>query len=88
MHVTIKGLKELMKSIKKIIKYIFWLYIVIWIGFFCFFGSDMKMGCLDIGQIYDPVQKKCRSDCLTWDDEIGCIPITQENIEKKEKGLL
>ena len=48
----------------------------------------MKMGCLDIGQIYDPVQKKCRSDCLTWDDEIGCIPITQENIEKKEKGLL
>ena len=45
---------------------------------------DDKMLCLDMGKIYDPTQKICRDDCLTWDDEIGCVPITKENIEKKQ----
>ena len=44
---------------------------------------DDKMFCLDIGKIYDPVQKICRDDCLTWNDKIGCVPITEENREKK-----
>ena len=47
----------------------------------------MKMVCLDGGEIYDPEQKICRSDCLTWDEKIGCVPITKENILKKQKGL-
>lgn len=38
---------------------------------------DDKMFCLDMGKIYDPIQKVCRDDCLTWDDEIGCVPITE-----------
>ena len=46
---------------------------------------DDQMFCLDIGKIYDPIQKICRDDCLTWNDEIGCVPITKENIEKKAK---
>jgi hypothetical protein len=29
--------------------------------------------CLDGGMVYDPVQKICRTDCLTWDDVRGCI---------------
>ena len=45
------------------------------------------MVCLDAGQIYDPEQKICRSDCLTWDEQIGCVPLTQENWKNKEKGL-
>ncbi len=47
----------------------------------------MKMVCLDGGEIYDPEQKICRSDCLTWDEKIGCVPITKENIFKKQQGL-
>ena len=54
----------------------------------CYLWFDDKMFCLDIGKIYDPVQKICRDDCLTWNDKIGCVPITKENIEKKAKGLL
>ena len=49
---------------------------------------DDKAYCLDIGKIYDPIQKICRDDCLTWDDNIGCIPITEENIAKKTEGKL
>lgn len=57
------------------------------ISIYCFFELDMKMVCLDAGQIYDPEQKICRSDCLTWDEQIGCVPLTQENWKNKEKGL-
>ena len=24
----------------------------------------------------------CRQDCLTWDKELGCVPVTKENISK------
>ena len=48
---------------------------------------DEKAHCLDLGQIYDPEQKICRDDCLTWDEKIGCVAITEENIRKKENGL-
>ena len=40
---------------------------------------DEKGRCLDAGKVYDPEQKICRDDCLTWDDKLGCIPITLEN---------
>lgn len=78
---------ELMKNIKKILKYLFGLIIIGLISFYCFFELDMKMVCLDGGQIYDPIQKKCRNDCLTWDEKIGCVPITEENSYRKAKGL-
>lgn len=78
---------ESMTNIKKILKYIFWLVVIMEIGFCCFFAFDMKTVCLDGGQIYDPIQKKCRSDCLTWDEKIGCVPITEENSYRKTKGL-
>ena len=58
------------------------------VGIFLYYLFDDKAHCLDIGKIYDPMQKICRDDCLTWDDKIGCVPITKENIEKKEKGEL
>ncbi len=54
----------------------------------CFLWFDDEMYCLDIGKIYDPEQKICRDDCLTWNKIEGCVPITRENIEKKSKGLL
>ncbi len=81
-------------SIRHIIHYIYqiikFICAIIGILAVCVLGYlwfDDKMFCLDIGKIYDPIQKVCRDDCLTWNNEIGCVPITEENIEKKAKGL-
>lgn len=36
-----------------------------------------QINCLEIGLIYDPVQKICRDDCWTWDKEKGCLKETE-----------
>ena len=77
-------------NIKIFLKILWYTFVIICIIAICAFGYlilDKKSRCLDLGQIYDPKQKICRTDCLTWDKRIGCIPITKENIKKKEKGL-
>ena len=77
-------------KIKAILKILWNLLAVIGIVTFCILGYllfDEKANCLDLGKIYDPEQKICRDDCLTWDETVGCVPITKENIRKKEKGL-
>lgn len=43
-----------------------------------FFFFDDTSWCLDHKMIYDPIQKICRDDCLTWDDEVGCVPVETE----------
>jgi hypothetical protein len=40
--------------------------------------------CLDGGMVYDPVQKICRTDCLTWDDVRGCIKDDSPTSEPQE----
>ena len=34
--------------------------------------------CMDSGKVYDPIQKICRDDCLTWSKETGCVPIQKK----------
>ncbi len=79
------------KSTAKIfLKILYGILAVIGIISICVLGYlifDNQARCLDIGKIYDPEQKICRDDCLTWDETTGCVPITPENIRKKEKGL-
>ncbi len=29
--------------------------------------------CLEVGKVYDPEQKICRTDCWKWDDKLGCL---------------
>ena len=80
-----------MKSIKVFSKFLLIVGIAIVctiIGVIVFLWFDDEMYCLDIGKIYDPEQKICRDDCLTWNRIEGYVPITKENIEKKSKGLL
>ena len=77
-------------KMKAILKILWNLLAVIGIIIICVLGYlffDEKANCLDLGKIYDPEQKICRDDCLTWDEKIGCVPITEENIRRKEKGL-
>lgn len=45
-----------------------------------FFDID---SCLDQGLVWDYEQRICRDDCLTWNKREGCVPITDENIEKE-----
>jgi hypothetical protein len=82
------NLKQVIKIFFKIIWSILALVGLAVTSIFLYYLFDDKAHCLDIGKIYDPVQKICRDDCLTWDDKLGCVPITEENIEKKEKGEL
>lgn len=82
------NLKKVIKIFFKMVWSILALVSLAVIGIFLYYLFDDKAHCLDIGKIYDPVQKICRDDCLTWDDKKGCIPIVKENIEKKEKGEL
>ena len=65
---------------------IFLVLAVIGIAGYLFF--DKQAYCLDIGKIYDPVQKICRDDCLSRNEQIGCVPITDENMRKKAAGEL
>lgn len=58
------------------------------IGFARYLFFDKQAYCLDIGKIYDPVQKICRDDCLSWNNQTGCVPITDENRQKKAAGEL
>ena len=32
-----------------------------------------ETNCLEVGKIYDPIQKVCRDDCWKWDDKLGCL---------------
>ena len=77
-----------MKNIKLFLFFIITVIGIIIFGVLYFMWFDDQMSCLDMGKIYDPVQKICRDDCLTWDKKYGCVPITKENIEKKQKNLL
>lgn len=76
-----------MKAILKILWNLLAVIVMIIICVFGYLFFDEKANCLDLGKIYDPEQKICRDDCLTWDEKIGCVPITEENIRRKEKGL-
>ena len=77
-----------MKNIRFFLFLIITVIGIILFGVLCFMWFDKEAYCLDTGKIFDPVQKICRDDCLTWDKKYGCVPITEENIEKKQKNLL
>lgn len=55
--------------------------------YLCFIEPDFLNidSCLDRGYVWDYKQKICRDDCLTWNDKVECVPITEENIENKSK---
>lgn len=32
-----------------------------------------KIDCLEVGKVWDGEQKICRTDCVTWNKEQGCV---------------
>ena len=77
-------IKKILKILLKILGSIFAIISIILISILCYLHFDEKAHCLDIGKIYDPIQKICRDDCLTWDKKSGCVPITEENKKKRD----
>ena len=67
---------ELMKNINiRFIIAIIWLIFVVWSVFYIRRCSQIDT-CLDMGQgVWDYDQNICRSDCLKWTKETGCIPL-------------
>ena len=85
-------LNKILLYLRKLFKLLF--LIVGWfvIAIICcavYLATDEKGWCLSEGHgVWDADRRECRQDCLTWREDIGCVPITEENIIKKEKGLL
>lgn len=44
--------------------------------FYLFF--DRAGSCLDTGGVWDGDEKRCRKDCLTWNEVNGCIHMDEE----------
>ncbi len=42
----------------------------------------MKDICLDDGGVWDGAEKRCRHDCLTWNERDGCVPLEKMKVEK------
>ena len=37
--------------------------------------QEMFDNCLDGGGVWDGMEKRCRDDCLTWNETEGCVPL-------------
>lgn len=62
---------------------------IVGLGYIVFLLMDNEGRCLSEGYgVWDADKHECRQDCLTWRKDLGCVPITEENIRKKEKGKL
>lgn len=59
---------------------------IVFLGIIIFLFTDDKGQCLDLGGVWDNNLKKCRCDCLKWNEETGCIPLP-DNYEFKKPGL-
>lgn len=82
-----------MINIKNLIHHVFNLYI--WLGIALLvvlagvlIGVFIKNpywlaidSCLDMGNVWDDSEKRCRDDCLTWNKEFGCIELTAEQVQ-------
>ena len=40
-------------------------------------ATDPAIDCLDNGGVWDGAAARCRCDCLTWNEEDGCVPLPE-----------
>ncbi len=89
MNINLNKISQyLRKTLKGLFLIVGWFIIAI-ICYAVYLAMDEKGRCLSEGHgVWDADRRECRQDCLTWREDIGCVPITKENIIKKEKGVL
>lgn len=81
-----------MKKLKNLVAkagYIFLFALVFGVAVFCLRGcaSDVSEheefdNCLDGGGVWDGAEKRCRHDCLTWNEKDGCVALGE--LQKSE----
>ena len=40
-------------------------------------ATDPAIDCIDNGGVWDGAAVRCRCDCLTWNEEDGCVPLSE-----------
>ncbi len=65
-----------LKGIGSAFRLFFW---VVVIGLCLIWIYDQDGSCIDVGGVWDNVEKRCRYDCLTWNEEDGCVPLEKKN---------
>ncbi len=84
-----KKITQYLQKFFKILTFMGGLAVIVIVCYVGYLMIDDKALCLSEGHgVWDADRRECRQDCLTWREDIGCVPITKENIIKKEKGLL
>ena len=80
---------QYLRQALKVLTFIVGMVVIVVICYAGYLMLDDKAWCLSEGHgVWDADKRECRQDCLTWREDIGCVPITKENITKKEKELL
>ena len=88
-NINLSKITQYLRQAFKVLTFIVGMVVIVVICYDGYLMMDDKAWCLSEGDgVWDADKRECRQDCLTWREDIGCVPITQENITKKEKGLL
>ena len=76
-----KFTKPIIKSIYRVVLSVVFVGAVLLAGLFIydpyFLAED---ACLDSGQVWDASEKRCREDCLKWNEDYGCIKLTSDQV--------
>ena len=84
-----KKITQYLRQAFKVLTFLVGLVVIVIICYAGYLMMDDKAWCLSEGHgVWDADRRECRQDCLTWREDIGCVPLTKKNITKKEKGLL
>lgn len=63
--------------IRRISYILFILSFILWLSIRNFVPeiSDQlrKIDCIEVGKVWDEDKKNCRTDCITWNKEQGCV---------------
>ncbi len=68
-----KNIKPFYQILKRILQVVFWGMFAIIMAGFLFFACDRVAGCIEAGGVWDGAEKRCRYDCLTWNEKDGCV---------------
>ncbi|MCM1324651.1 MAG: hypothetical protein NC218_11060 [Acetobacter sp.] len=67
-----KTMTELLQRMGRVFRFIL---VCFFISLFLLWWFDKDGSCLDTGGVWDGNEKRCRQDCLTWNEVDGCVPL-------------
>ncbi len=76
------SIDRILRVIKRFILFICAGLFAAFVGMFLYFAFDFAGTCLENGGVWDGAEKRCRYDCLTWNERDGCVPLEKMKVEK------